>query len=164
MRTLIIKLDRQQLLTEVHNTTYFTGRSRFTGDNPEQVANMQSDEEEECLIRGYLEGGLQRAATFLSAIAGDGLTQYGKEYTHTLPGGASVEYPLSLPGNFDMGQIPAIASAIHRGVVAYAVGEWFLVSNPGEAAVYFEKANAAFADLRSAICKRVGPLRRKTNP
>lgn len=164
MRKIRITLSWKELLNEVHNTTYFTGRSRFTGDNPEQVANMQSDEDEECLIRRYLYNGSVRVRTRISAILEQPLLVVDE--TDTLPSmsdSATVSYTLQLAENFDMNQTPAITSAIHQVMVSYAIGEWFLVSNPGEAAVYFDKANAALADLRTAINKRIQPLRRKTS-
>lgn len=163
MKEIKITLSWKDLLTEVHNTTYFTGRSRFTGDNPEQVANMQSDEEEESLIRRYLYGGSVRVRTALSAVLKQPLPI--SEETDSIPAmedSSTVNYQLQVAGNFDMNQMPAIASAIHQTLVSHAVGEWFLVSNPGEAAVYFDKANAALSDLRSAINKRTGPSRRNT--
>ena len=163
MNTLTIVLDWDRLITEIHNTTYFTGRSRFTGDNPEQVANMQSDEEEECLIRRYLHSGVQRVHTALSAVLEQPLLQQS-EFCDALENTPPVSYRLRIPSHFDRNQIPAITASIHQALIAHTVGEWFLISNPGEAAVYFEKANAALSDLRSAIHKRIIPLRRKTNP
>ena len=46
-KSLTIDLKMNWLFYEVKNKTYLTGRSRMQGDNHEQVANMQSSDDEE---------------------------------------------------------------------------------------------------------------------
>ena len=46
-QTITITLYMSELVFDVQNKTYLTGRSRTNGENFEQVANMQADDEEE---------------------------------------------------------------------------------------------------------------------
>lgn len=159
MKTITITLSKASIILDVNNVAYFTGRSRSTGDNPEQVANMQSDEEEECVIRRFVHNAAEKVKTSLSAV----LKKSEKETdssTNDLTKD-SIVYELELNSNFDMNLTGTIASGVHDSIVNSTLGEWFLIANPAEASVYFDKAGANLQNVRHAIHKRVKPLRRE---
>lgn len=159
MKTITITLSKASIILDVNNVAYFTGRSRSTGDNPEQVANMQSDDQEECVIRRFVHNAAEKAKTTLSAV----LKKSAKETessTNDINATDAIIYELELNSNFDMNQSASISSSIHDSIVNNALGEWFLIANPAEAAVYFDKANANLQNVRYAINKRIKPVRR----
>ena len=47
MKTISITLDLNEIIYDIQNKTYLTGRSRHDGTNHEQVANMQANDDEE---------------------------------------------------------------------------------------------------------------------
>ena len=47
MKTISITLDLNEIIYDIQNKTYLTGRSRHGGTNHEQVANMQANGDEE---------------------------------------------------------------------------------------------------------------------
>lgn len=163
-KTFKVKLYMSELIYDVQNKTYITGRSRYDGDNHEAVANMQANEDDENANQILRSIG-DSYSTLLGKIAEfvnvSGATP-SEEVTKTdVLGSASknIEVSLDMPSNYNMATSDAVTAAMHKYIVNMAIHEWFLMTNKADAADYIARANSNIEQLREAINKRMRPIR-----
>ena len=157
-----ITLYMSEILYDVQNKTFLTGRSRGAENEktPEQVSHMQASDDEEDLNQILRSVGNAYAAlkTKLSEyideqkVAADNIQI--EEDTETLI------VHLKMPSNFNMASTDAIGTQLHQFVVNMTIGDWFNVTNKNDAGDYIKMATANIDQIREAINKRVRPKRR----
>ena len=157
-KSLAITLYTSEIMYDVMNKTYLTGRSRFIGTNNEEVANMQASEDEENedqLLRtighafAYLKTRLSEYIEETATVSSNILLSKDKNLTLTLV----------LPSNVNQATTETISSSAHQYIVNLAMADWFTITNKADAADYAAKAEANLQELREAINKRVRPVR-----
>lgn len=147
-----------ELVYDVQNKTYLTGRSRSNGDNYEQVANMQADDEEESskqILRsiGNAYGSLM--AKLSEYVVSDKTTA-----TNLITDQKSnLTIALQMPGSYNKAANDAVVAAVHQYIVNTAIADWFVITNKPDAAEYANLAAANITQLREALNKRVRPTR-----
>ena len=153
---LTITLYKSELLYDVENKTYLTGRSRSNGTNHEEVANMQASEDDENrnqILRSFTNalGNLRtKLSEYLSltTTSSDDALMSDEE---------NISLALSMPSNYNKNTVDAITGALHQYFVNTAVGDWFAITNKADAADYVAQAAANLEALREALNKRSRP-------
>ena len=155
--SLTITLYKSELIYDVENKTYLTGRSRSDGTNHEAVANMQASEDD--------ENRNQILRSFTSALADlrTKLSEYLSSTSTTgsdalMDGTENISVTLTMPSNYNKATVDTITSALHQYMVNTAIGDWFAITDKIDAADYISKAAANLETLREALNKRVRPL------
>lgn len=157
-KTITITLYMSELIYDVENKTWLTGRSRDTGDNPEQVAHMQANADEE--NRNQVLRSLGNAFATLKAKLGEFLVAGGTTADDVMMSGTgALTVTLSMPSNYNPSANDSVAAGLHQYLVNMAVGEWFVITNKADASDYLSMAAANLAQVREAINKRVRPER-----
>ncbi|WP_321331875.1 hypothetical protein [uncultured Bacteroides sp.] len=158
MKAVTITLYKSELIYEIQNKTFLTGRSRESGDNHEQVANMQANEEDEHLnqllrsIGNAIDALKSKLSNFIS---GTGTTANNVQITEE----GNLEVALDMPDNFNVAVLDAVKTAINEYILNTSIFEWFTITKPDEAKVYFDKSVNNLAELREALNKRTRPER-----
>lgn len=155
-----ITLYLPEIVFDIQNKTYITGRSRSTGNNFEEVANIQvngDDENQEQILRTITDA-LATLRTRLSEyivetqinLSADNL-QLSRE--------DNVVVKLAMPTNYNITTRQQVASGCHRFIVSQSIAEWFTMTDKADAADYAALAAQAITDIREAISKRRRPVR-----
>lgn len=157
---LTIKIDIRELIYDIQNKTYLTGRSRSDGNNYRQVALMQANDDDENYnqIMRSIGNAFSRVQNELAEVleidtANANNTLLLDEDTKILT--------LIMPSNFNTSATDAIASAIHQYVVTYATAEWFMITNKTDTEDYYRLSRESLELLRESLCKRSRPSRTK---
>lgn len=155
---LTITIDIKELIYDIQNKTYLTGRSRSDGSNYRQVALMQANDDEENYnqIMRSIGNAFARVQNELSEVLQ--IKDYNSDNTLQL-GDENKVLTLMMPSNFNSSATDAIASAIHQYVVTYATSEWFMITNKGDTEDYAKLAGESLQLLRESLCKRSRPTR-----
>lgn len=157
-KTIAVTLYMSELIYDIQNKTYLTGRSRNSGTNHEEVANMQvnDDEENNNQILRSVGNAFANLKTKLSEYLNEsGTTASDKLLSST----ANLTVSLSVPGNFNTAVNETVSAALHQYLVNSAVGDWFTITNKNDASDYITLAAANLEQIREAINKRVRPTR-----
>lgn len=157
-QTITITLYMSELVFDVQNKTYLTGRSRSNGDNFEQVANMQADDEEESskqILRsiGNAYGSLMAK---LSEYVVSNLTTATDKI---IDENANLTIALQMPGSYNKAANEAVVAAVHQYIVNTAIADWFVITNKPDVVEYANLAAVNITQLREALNKRVRPTR-----
>ena len=157
-KKITITLYMSELVYDVQNKTYLTGRSRKSGNNDEEVANMQANDDDEDanqVIRS-IQSAYGTLKTKLSEwIDSENSTATNEQIDPT----KNIVIVRSMPSNYNQATLEAITNACHSYIVNTATGDWFQITNKDDAKDYFDKATNDLADIREAVNKRVRPVR-----
>lgn len=163
-KTITITLYMSELIYDVQNKTYLTGRSRSTGKNHEEVAHMQANDDDENAnqIARSIGNAFANMKTQLSEfIQSAGTTANNQLISQT----TNLSVELVMPSNFNQAVNDTVSTAMHQYLVNYAIGDWFTITNKNDAGDYVALAAANIEEIRNAINKRVRPTRTSvTNP
>ena len=147
-----------ELSYDVQNKTYLTGRSRQTGTNHEEVANMQANDDDENAnqIMRSIGNAFANLKTKLSEyINENGTSTNDKQLSST----GNLTLSLNMPPNYNNASNDTISTALHQYLVNSAIGEWFTITNKNDASDYITLAAANLEQLREALNKRMRPTR-----
>lgn len=154
-----VKLKMSELIYDVHDKTYLTGRSRRNGDNYEQVANMQSNDDEENLnqlIRS-ISNSYSFLLTELSEFRQD--IAVTEENNELLDADAGLTIMLDMPSNYNESTPMTVSQNCHQYIVNRTVADWFLITNKADSADYISLAGENINNIRNAVNRRVRPQR-----
>ena len=153
-----VTIDIHELVYDIQNKTYLTGRSRGDGKNYRQVALMQANNDDENYnqIMRSISNALAKVKSELSEV----LEENTSPANNTLNvDAASVELKLQMPGNFNIAATDSIVAAIHQFMVAFVTSEWFMITNKADTDDYAQLAETSLELLRESLCKRKKPSR-----
>lgn len=161
-KTITITEHISELVYDIQNKTYLTGRSRSDGVNHELVANMQVNDDEE--NANQILRSISNAFSTLKTKLSDYIEESGTTAKNTLIN-ASDDFALTIkmPSNYNQSANDTIAAAIHQYMVNIAVGDWFAITNKADAGDYIKEAELNLNTIREAINKRVRPVRTNIN-
>lgn len=158
-QTITITLYKSELVYDVQNKTYLTGRSRQTGGNHEEVANMQANDDEE--NANQILRSLGNAFAMLKTKLSEYLEESGTTTNDILMAGTGeITVSLKVPSNFNKATNDTISAALHQYLVNTAIGDWFTITNKADADDYITLAGANLEQVREAVNKRVRPTRK----
>lgn len=153
-----VTIYMSELLYDIKNKTYLTGRSRNDGTNHESVAVMQANDDEE--NQNQILRSIGSAFSSLTPKLGEYITSASTTANDALISSATnLSLSLSMPENYNKADLNAVASGIHQYIVNSSVSDWFVITNPNEAAAYANLAAADIALVRESLAKRVRPTR-----
>lgn len=157
-KVIAITLYMSELIYDVQNKTYLTGRSRQTGTNHEEVANMQANDDDENLnqIMRSIGNAFANLKTKLSEYINEsGTSTNDKQLSST----DNLTLSLNMPPNYNNASNDTISTALHQYLVNSAIGDWFTITNKNDASDYITLAAANLEQLREAVNKRMRPTR-----
>ena len=158
-----IKLYASELMYDVQNKTYLTGRSRQKGNNHEEVANMQAndDEENENQVVRSIGNAWASLKTQLSEFLVSDQTTGNNILINE---DTNLEVTLKMPSNYQQATVDTISASLHQFIVNSAIADWFTITNKTDAEDYVKMAALNIAQIREAINKRVRPERPTPTP
>ena len=157
-KVIAITLYMSELIYDVQNKTYLTGRSRQTGTNHEEVANMQANDDDENAnqIMRSIGNAFANLKTKLSEYINESSTSTNdKQLSST----GNLTLSLNMPPNYNNASNDTISTALHQYLVNCAIGDWFTITNKNDASDYITLAAANLEPLREALNKRMRPTR-----
>lgn len=186
MKSLSITLYLSEILYDIRNKAFLTGRSRETADNQAQISwsQLSGDEPEMGQIMRSVESALAVVQTKLAPYLEE-ITRERILREHHPPCMPHPEEPIELsaeddvlmpseenaitlkllmPDNYNQAFVPALSSSIHNFIVAAVLGEWFVISHPNEAKAYLQWAEGESANIKACLEKRIKPIRRRLYP
>ena len=158
MKKIIIKLSVAEIVYDIQNKTYLTGKSRRDGTNHETVAAMQANDDFENANQ------VLRSVTSAFSLLKTRLSEYLDLVETTvsnepLEADRQLELALMMPSNYNVSSAETISSMAHAYIVAMAVGDWFTITDKKDAADYYKSAADCLASICEAAHKRVRPTR-----
>lgn len=157
-QTLNLQLKMSEIIYDIQNKTYLTGRSISNGTPTSHIANMQANDDDENAAQ------ILRSITTAFAVLHNRLAEY-LDMEVTLSGNDSlsatdnISLTLSMPSNFNGSVSRTVGEAIHQFIVATAITDWFAITAKGETTDYTPVAEKSLAILEEALCKRSRPIR-----
>lgn len=157
-KTLTITLYISEILYEIMNKTHLTGRSRETGSNHEEVANMKANEDDENI--NQILRSIGNAFSGLKTKVSEYLEETGTTADNIqIETDTNLTLALSMPSNYNDATRGTLSSAMHRYIVNSSIAEWFTITNKNDAADYVSLSAADIETIREAINKRTRPKR-----
>ena len=162
MKSITLKLNLSEIIYDVQNKTYLTGRSCSDGSNHSHVAHIQANDDEENAAQ------ILRSITMAWAVLRNRLAEFIEEggttaSNESLTQSEEMLLQLNMPSNFNTGVTNALGEAAHQFIVATAISDWFAITAKGETSDYTGVAKESLAVLEEAVCKRVRPERPSKN-
>lgn len=158
MITVNLQLDVAEIIYDIQNKTYLTGKSRHDGSNHEQVANMQANDDEENANQVLRSVSMAYAnlknklSEYLSLPAVQGTNE-------AVDAEKPLQLTLQMPSNYNCSTIDTLASAAHQYIVSLAVAEWFAITNKADSAQYLTLAETCLRIISEAASRRNRPKR-----
>ena len=160
MQTVYIDLDINEIVYDIQNKTYLTGKSSRDGSNHEKVANMQANDDEE--NANQVLRSVSMAFSNLKTKLGEYLDLVSTTANNEL---VDVDAPLRLglmmPSNYNLSTIDTIAAASHQYIVSMAVADWFTITNKTDSPEYKTLAEVSLQIISEAVNKRTRPVRQR---
>lgn len=161
MQNVTITLNVAEIVYDIQNKTYLTGKSRSDGSNHAHVAAMQANDDDENANQ------ILRSVQMAFGILRTKLGEYLDLTVHSagnqlIKAGARLELVLTMPSNYNLSTVDTIAAAAHQYIVALAVKDWFTITHKTDATEYSALADASLAIIAEAASKRCRPRRDTT--
>lgn len=158
MATITITLAKAQLFYDIENITYTVGINRNTGNNFEQVSNIQNNGEDgdrDMMLRS-IETAFNEIKRNVNRFISESTTSSTNTFTSE---NDAFTLNLTMPGNFNQASVDSIKSAAHEYIVDHALIDWFTAVKPDEVKIYAEKKAAANLNMLSALYRKKAPTR-----
>lgn len=157
-QSITLNLSMSEIIYDIQNKTYLTGRSASDNSNHAHIANMQANDDDENAAQ------ILRSITLAYARLLNKISEYyeTKETTSTneiLTAEDNLQLTLLMPSNFNSSVAKAIGESAHQFIVASAIADWFAITAKGETADYTTVAEESLKILEEALCKRLRPRR-----
>ncbi len=158
-----LTLAMSEIIYDIQNKTYLTGRSRADGTNHRQVAQMQANNDDSNL--NQILRSVQTALGNLRQELGEWIVaEKGISSNLVLPSpDGSLTLKLEYPANFNATMVASLTDACHQYLVAYAVAEWFVITNKADSAQYTAIAEEALKGVGRSMSQRTRPRRPTTS-
>ncbi len=158
-----INLSVDEMVFDIQNKTYLTGRSREAADasSYETAANMQASDDDENLyqIHRSMTSAVSELRTALAEFLEENSGEVDNTLDKSLEEDSTLTFEFALPANYNMAALGSVAQAMHQYIVSRSISDWFLITNKAEAETYAGVAKLALEQARRSIYKRVRPQR-----
>lgn len=157
-KSITLELKMSELIYDIQNKTYLTGRALSGSSNHAHVANMQANDDDEN------EAQILRSITMAVSTLHNRLAEYldissTSSNNDSLTLSDSVTLMLQMPSNFNPSVTKSLGEAAHQFIVSSAIADWFAITAKDETADYTTAASSALLVLEEALCKRSRPKR-----
>ena len=158
-KTITITLNKDELLYDIENKAWLTGRSREDGNNFAAVSKMQAGDE--TADRNQMLRCISNAVASLRNNIAEWLSDAAStSAVNTLiTDSAAYTIVMQMPMNYNTSENATLAAAMHQYVVNTSLAEWFNMTAKDEVTDYFTLAAANLQQVREASLKRVRPTR-----
>ena len=158
MKDVTITLKKAEILYDIENTTYLVGNSRSTGDNFEQVSNMQNsgEGEDRNFVLRSIETAYAEVKRILSRYINEDMDAANNELM--LATGDFV-LSLSVVEVFNEAATESLKSAAHEYIIASALMDWFANVKPDEMTIYQTRKQEASVNLLASLYRKKAPSR-----
>lgn len=167
MSEITITLKVKELIYDVANKTYLTGRSREAegSKNYEASSNMQAsdDEENSYQIRRSLSNAFSSVKSALSEYLLDSSTSSDNLISEAIDEDGELELQFSMPSNFSTSSVSALGNSIHSYLVDIALADWFSITNKEDAETYIAHSALSLESAKRSLYKRKRPTRPNYN-
>jgi hypothetical protein len=156
-----VSLSVNELIYDIDNKAYLTGRSRKDVASIEAVASMQSSDAEEDrnqILRSVLNASSQLQLAVSDYVKQPEYTE-GQSFSNDLKDTTRIQITFNVPSNFKFSNREVIANIAHKYIVNKTLAEWFIITNKADAAEYDAMATNNIEALRIALNQRVHPNR-----
>lgn len=158
MKDITITLKKDEILYDVENTAYLVGNSRATGDNYEQVSNIQNSGEEG--DRNFI---LRAIDTAFNEVKKN-LSRYIDETKATdnndlIDAENSFILNLKVVDMFNEASTESLKSSTHDYITSAALRDWFGNVKPDEMPIYEARVIKAHDNMLSALYRKKAPKR-----
>lgn len=159
MAKFFISINCGELIYDIQNKTYLTGKSHADGSNHRKVAQMQANNDDDNL--NQILRSVQMALANLRQEIGEWLAEEWQDVSNSdlLDASGIINLPMELPSNFNSAMVRSLTDSIHQYVVAFAISEWFVITNRDDAAQYAKIADEALLMTSKALSQRLRPKR-----
>ncbi|MDE6769260.1 MAG: hypothetical protein K2J78_06005 [Muribaculaceae bacterium] len=158
MHSVTVTLSVAEMVYDIQNKTYLTGKSRSDGSNHALVAAMQANDDDE--NANQILRSMSMAFSNLKNKLGEYLDLNVPTASNGLiEAGSNLELSLRMPSNFNLATVDTIAAAAHQYIVSVAVKDWFTITHKSDASEYSVLADASLAVISEAVSKRSRPVR-----
>lgn len=159
MQTVEINLNLPEIVYDIQNKTYLTGKCRRSDTNHELVANMQANDDDE--NANQVLRSISMAFSTLKTKLGEYLQQSSTKGDNVLiEPDTSLSLTLRMPSNYNLATIDTLTAAAHQYIVSSAVVDWFTITHKSDAPEYATLAESSLKIMVEAISKRCRPLRK----
>lgn len=158
MQNVTVNLDLDEIVYDIQNKTYLTGKSRRENNNHEIVANMQANDDEE--NANQVLRSVSMAFSLLKTKLSEYLDMDATSASNELISRTEkLLLTLKMPSNFNLATLDTLAAAAHQYLVSIAVADWFTITFKKDAPEYTALAEASLHIISEAACKRCRPQR-----
>ena len=158
MKDVTITLKKDEILYDIENTTYLVGNSRSTGDNFEQVSNMQNsgEGEDRSFVLRSIETAYAEVKRILSRYINEDMAAANNELML-----ATGDFVLSLNvvDVFNESATESLKSAAHEYIISSALMDWFANVKPDEMTIYQTRKQEAAVNLLASLYRKKAPSR-----
>ncbi len=158
MISVTINLNLSEIIYDIQNKTYLTGKSRNDGTNHAHVAAMQANDDDENV--NQILRSVSMAYSNLKNRLGEylDLTVHSASNTLIRPE-TRLDLALTMPSNYNLSTVDTIAAAAHQYIVSVAIKDWFTITHKTDATEYAALAEASLSVISEAVNKRSRPQR-----
>lgn len=163
MKTITITIAKDELLYDIENTSYLVGNNRSTGDNFEQVSNIQNsgEGEDRNFILRSVENAFNEVKRNLSRYIDETKIEANNDLME-----ATGDFVLTLKvvDMFNEASTDTLKSAAHEFIASSALMDWFANVKPDEMAIYQNRRVEANVSMLSALYRKKAPARPTSTP
>ena len=157
-QSISLKLKMSEIIFDVQNKTYLTGRSLETGEKHLHVENMQANDDDENAAQ------VLRSITMAASVLRNRLSEFMNApatlaTNESMTEDDDIVFTLAMPSNFNTSVAQTLGEAAHQFIVATAITDWFSITAKGETADYTAAAATSLKVVEEALCKRSRPVR-----
>lgn len=162
-KTLTVKSEVKEIMFDVTNKAFLTGRSREAEKQKdyEAASNMQASEDEEDSYQ--LRRSLATAFSGLKSLLGEYLDE-SKSTTNNIinteiDNDGTLVLGFKMPSNYNYASADSLGQGIHAYLVDMVLGDWFTITNKADAKDYIDHAAVSLETVKRALYKRSRPTR-----
>ena len=153
----------KELVYDIQNKAYLTGQAREAEGkkNYEAASNMQAsdDEENSYQIRRSLANAFSSLKSLLGEYLSEDKSTSNNLIAKEIDDNGVLELALEFPSSYNNSSADALANGIHAYLVDMALGDWFAITNPEDAASYVQHSAISLENVKRALYKRSRPER-----
>lgn len=162
-KTLTVSLQVKELMYDITNKAYLTGRAREAeaSKNYEAASNMQASEDEEDSTQ--LRRSIATHFTSLKSLLGEYLNETSTTSDNLINNEIDTDGILKLnfklPSNYNNASADSLGKGIHSYIVDLSLADWFTITNKADAQDYLAHAQVSLENVKRALYKRSRPTR-----
>ena len=162
-KELTVTLQVKELLYDIRNKAYLTGRAREAEGvkNYEAASNMQAseDEEESTQLRRSIADHFTSLKSLLGEYLNEDKTTSDNLINKEIDDDGVLTLMFRLPSNYNNASADSLGKGMHAYIVDMSLADWFTITNKADADSYVSHADVSLENVKRALYKRSRPSR-----